>query len=218
MIEIELVVAGIDITDPRVDAVLDEHGSGVLWGQTDGITTATVFAASPAHVEQAVEALYVMLAEHLPNATVVRVFDDLVGVSDIAQRAGLSREAVRLWSTGQRQDGSFPAPVGHLGAGSKQVAVWRWCEVNAWLTDRSLGDGVARPSSLQAVRLDARLAELAARDAVLAEQGWESVGPARDGAPSVTTVIPMERYRARRARAAARSVDLAEFTATEVPR
>lgn len=62
----------------------------------------------------------------LPGATVVRLDQDLVSISDIAERAGRSRESVRLLVEGRRGPGQFPAPVGVVGDG---IRVWPWALV-----------------------------------------------------------------------------------------
>ncbi len=65
------------------------------------------------------------------GAEVVRLLpDDLVTAAEIAQRLGISREAVRLYATGQRGDGMFPAPA-HASASNRSV-LWRWGEVLDW--------------------------------------------------------------------------------------
>src|SRR5690606_19026783 len=50
--------------------------------------------------------------ESLPTATPVESHRDLVSVTDIGDRVGVTREAVRNWSAGKRGPGGFPVPVG----------------------------------------------------------------------------------------------------------
>ena len=65
------------------------------------------------------------------GADVVRVLpDDLVTAAEIAQKIGISREAVRLYAAGKRGDGMFPAPA-HASASNRSV-LWRWGEVLDW--------------------------------------------------------------------------------------
>jgi hypothetical protein len=64
------------------------------------------------------------------GSTIDDIDDDLVDISEIAARVGRSREAVRLWSSGQRGSGGFPLPVGVLPG---SVKVWDWSSVNSWL-------------------------------------------------------------------------------------
>ena len=55
--------------------------------------------------------------------------DDLVTMSEIAERTGRTRESVRLLISGQRGPGGFPAPATHF---KSRQRMWRWQEVAAW--------------------------------------------------------------------------------------
>jgi hypothetical protein len=50
----------------------------------------------------------------------------LVGLTEIAQRAGVQKNAVSSWRTRHKD---FPAPVAELASG----AVWLWPDVEEWL-------------------------------------------------------------------------------------
>ena len=64
------------------------------------------------------------------GADIVRVEPDpLVSASDIAERAGITRQAVSLYANGERGDG-FPTPVVGI-SGSRPL--WSWSAVAAWL-------------------------------------------------------------------------------------
>lgn len=66
------------------------------------------------------------------GARVVRVVpDDLVNAITIAERAGKTRQAVRLWILGERGKG-FPAPKAKVG----ESPVWSWVRVAEWLHGR----------------------------------------------------------------------------------
>jgi hypothetical protein len=56
--------------------------------------------------------------------------DDLVSIPGIARRAQRSREAVRLWSTGQRGPGGFPAAEWQSPGGER---FWSWAKVARWI-------------------------------------------------------------------------------------
>jgi hypothetical protein len=58
--------------------------------------------------------------------------DSMLNLQAIADRAGVSREAVRLWATGKRGPGQFPAPV-LVTTGGEQV--WDWEQVAPWIED-----------------------------------------------------------------------------------
>lgn len=64
---------------------------------------------------------------------VVRVEpDDLVSLTEIAKRAGRSKESVRLLAAGKRgakrSERSFPRPRGQIG----RTKLWSWAEVAEW--------------------------------------------------------------------------------------
>ena len=84
---------------------------------------ATFSALGPA---AAVSRLDERVTKAVPPAVPVRVDQDLVSVSDIAKRIGRTRESVRLLVDGKRGPGSFPAPVGVVGDGTR---VWPWSVV-----------------------------------------------------------------------------------------
>ena len=71
----------------------------------------------------------------VPAAVPLRVDQDLVSVSDIAQRVDRTRESVRLLVEAKRGPGRFPPPIGVVGDGTR---VWPWAVVLEWF-DKSLG-------------------------------------------------------------------------------
>jgi hypothetical protein len=69
--------------------------------------------------------------EKVPGLRVIGVAsDNMVTLAGVADRAGVTREAVRLWSTGQRGRGGFPPPLMMTAAGER---VWDWQQVGRWL-------------------------------------------------------------------------------------
>lgn len=65
------------------------------------------------------------------NARVESVDSALVGLSDIAELTGMSRQAIALLKDGARGPGTFPGPVQRLRG---QSPLWDWAAVAAWLT------------------------------------------------------------------------------------
>jgi len=57
---------------------------------------------------------------------------DQVTMLDIARRAGRSREAVRLWASGKRGPGGFPATQWESPGGER---FWSWPAVAVWISD-----------------------------------------------------------------------------------
>ena len=74
--------------------------------------------------------------------------DPLVGPADIADRAGMSRQAVSLYVLGGRRE-AFPPPVACVDTARP---LWRWSEVAAWLRDHGrVGDAeVAMAEAVEA--------------------------------------------------------------------
>lgn len=59
--------------------------------------------------------------------------DHLVSLSEIADRANLSRQAVFLYAKGERSSG-FPAPAAKV---TSKHPLWDWGEVSEWLYEKS---------------------------------------------------------------------------------
>ena len=56
------------------------------------------------------------------------VEDELVSMSDIAERTGRSRQSVSMLVGGQRGPGGFPRPV----AGNVRSPLWHWADIASW--------------------------------------------------------------------------------------
>lgn len=169
-VEVGLVVTGVDLDDESTLSVIARELDDLLWSESAGVVTATVFAESdPAHV--ALEAA-ARIRRALPRAHVVRVAPDLVSISTIASRVGVTRQAVRLWVTSSSSTTPFPPPFTVLEPDGKPVRLWRWADVTPWL-DEVKGLSFERlPSAEDIALIDARLAGLprTGRD-------WSPFGP-----------------------------------------
>lgn len=62
----------------------------------------------------------------------VAAVEDLVGVTDIAQRLGVAVNTAWRWSKGERGK-DFPEPAGRIGG----RPVWKWRDVEKWAAQRS---------------------------------------------------------------------------------
>ena len=136
------VVAGVSVDDSGTVAAITEKFGGLL-----SRSTACTGWRCPATAPSAIEALRNLLdriADELPGLRLVRLDPDLVGVPDIAERTGHSRQNVQQWVSGERNgDRPFPPPEGSAG----RSLVWRWAEVNAWLRPLGLDDQAIRPTA-----------------------------------------------------------------------
>lgn len=148
--------AGIDLDDDDiVDALVADPTVHIGLSSSEFVTTAN--AVIPA--EDFTEAFNLLLAtvEHaVPDAELLRFVDPLVTVADIADDAGVTRQAVRNWSLGLRQSG-FPRPLAIVGDG---VRVWRQADVDEWLTAAmNLGSDHRYPPASFIARFNEQLAE-----------------------------------------------------------
>lgn len=155
MIRIPLRVSGVDLDDDVVLDLLGQHLSDVTWSEFGGVVLATLHATATNPVASAVEVAR-RISHVLPGAEVLDVDLELVSVSDIASRLGVSREAVRLWAEGRRGPGNFPLPMGTVGGGKSKV--WPWARVHRWVRENyEIGDGSDYLTPEQVAELNASL-------------------------------------------------------------
>lgn len=89
------------------------------------------FAREAASMEEAVASA--IKAVRKAGARVERIEPDtLVSLSDIAERAGVTRAAVSLYARGERGR-DFPRPVARL---TTESPLWDWADVARWLHGR----------------------------------------------------------------------------------
>jgi transcriptional regulator with XRE-family HTH domain len=136
-----------DPADGRLDRVTAMVPNlGVASDGNLTIVTALVRAAD------AIEAgLRVAKAIETSGISVLRTYQDLVTRQDIADRLGVTRQAVGNWVRGERHDDTpFPSPVSLVAGG-----VWLWGDVAAWARTRSYAvDEALFPSLTDHNRLD----------------------------------------------------------------
>ena len=131
---VSVIVEGVVLTDPVLD-VLFTAIEDVVPSSIDNVVkvTAPVEAADD---ESAAFHLIDQVQAVLPQAIPLRLDQDLVSISDIAERTGRTRESIRLLVDGKRGPGVFPAPVGSVG---DAIRVWPWAVVADWFS-ASLGE------------------------------------------------------------------------------
>jgi hypothetical protein len=161
--KIVLNVQNVDLADDRTLATLAEHLDDLGWESIGGQVTATLYTDAPDVVGAALDVAHA-IEKHLPDSTVMRVDEQLVAISDIADRVGMSSEGVRLWTTGKRRKVGlpFPAPRGHLSQGRTLMKVWAWADVLSWLRSQYRLDpeeGVHYPSNREIAHLNAALCD-----------------------------------------------------------
>ena len=124
-VELQLRRLNVEADDTlRRLAELDD----MLFAEVNGIPLATIFVEDGADIVNTVLRAVRRISYHVPEAAPIRVNPDLVSMSDVADRVGVSREAVRKWIN--REANAFPSPFGCVGA---RQLVWQWADVNSWL-------------------------------------------------------------------------------------
>jgi hypothetical protein len=132
-----------EVTDAEVEALYDA-GCGDAAVETGPLGAMIEFDREAPSLAVAITSA-VRDAEKVPGLRIVGLAcDNMVTLLGISERAGVSREAVRLWVTGQRGPGGFPPPAMITPGGE---SVWYWERVVPWLLDHG-------PSGQRAVPVD----------------------------------------------------------------
>lgn len=128
-----LFVQGPDVlTDEAVDALFAAGCDDATFGARDGAQYAA-FDREASTFEQALASAISDISLALPGLSVIRIEpDDLVSMATIAERAGRSRESIRLLATEQRGPGGFPPPVAYV---DRKTRLWHWPDVARWLAE-----------------------------------------------------------------------------------
>ena len=157
-LSVELVVDGVDLDNPTTARIVRRHLGDVGWASVDGLLTVGIVSDATDAVALA-HAIADRIRAHLPDAGALRFHDDFVSIPEIALRAGVSREAVRLWACGQRGPQDFPTPYAFVGVAERRSPIWRWARVSEWLDAHGQrGDGLAFPTDRQIADVNAHLA------------------------------------------------------------
>lgn len=135
--EVTVVVDGFDMESEFQNAGIECLNYEVAVGRTGGVirVDADIPAAS------AVDAVMQLINDlKSMNIAVIRIDPVLVDVPEIAERADVSRETARLWTTGKRRSG-FPSQYTVVG----DTPLWFWADVHAWLDDQGLAGDEPEP-------------------------------------------------------------------------
>lgn len=83
---------------------------------------------------ESLDAAIASAIEHVESAGIGAVVESvdsaLVGLSDIAELTGMTRQAIALLKDGSRGGGDFPCPIQRIKG---QSPLWDWAEVALWL-------------------------------------------------------------------------------------
>ncbi|MEV5411141.1 hypothetical protein AB0K60_20160 [Thermopolyspora sp. NPDC052614] len=139
--EMTFVVTGADVDDDQAVAALMEHHDAMLF-RGAGVDLLSIVIDGKSAVDAARNA-YIAAKLHVPEIVFVRLDRDLVGVPEIAERTGRTRQNIAQLIAGERRSDvpRFPPAEGVVG----RARVWLWSEVSAWLKHIGIDDGLARP-------------------------------------------------------------------------
>lgn len=125
-----LIVEGPDLqNDEAMNALFEGDCDDATVGSVDGVqylefdreagSFGLALTSAIRNVQDAIEGLRVVHVEP----------DDLVTMSEMAERLHRSRESIRLLIAGDRGPGDFPTPVTHVRS---RTRLWRWPDVLRW--------------------------------------------------------------------------------------
>jgi len=120
-------------SDSDLDALVERLGAAgcddALVGVGQPGRLALEFSREAGSAEEAVRTALVDLKKAIPSARLIEASPDLVGLTDVADVVGVSRQAMRKLMLTHRA--TFPMPV-HEGSAS----IWHLAEVLDWLMTR----------------------------------------------------------------------------------
>ena len=167
-VKIPLRFQGIDLRDPEAYDRIDEELALLFWTSNGAVSLAIVFSDDPASVAITDAGDWSRrIANLMPGVSVAEVHDELVSIADIAARAGVAHEAVRLWTIGKRRASlrPFPTPRQVVGAGSggKTMNLYAWRDVLSWIRevlDSDPDEGITYLTDHEYAMLNAHLAAI----------------------------------------------------------
>jgi hypothetical protein len=168
-IKIPLRLRGMDLRDTEAYGRVPPDLEELFWMANGGVSLAVVFSDNQGSIAVADAADWAdRIAKHMPGVVAAEVHDELVSMSDIAVRANVAHEAVRLWATRKRRASSYPFPTPRQvvggGSGGKTMSLYAWREVLAWVREVIGTDpdkGIDYLSDTQIASLNANLAAIA---------------------------------------------------------
>lgn len=132
-----LIVDGTDLQhEAHVNALFEAGCDDAMVGRMGAVQYLDFDREAASFADAVLEATEAVESAGLGARVVHLEPDDLVMMSEIAQRTGRTRESVRLLIGGQRGPGGFPAPATHF---KSRQRMWRWQEVAAWFA-QALGE------------------------------------------------------------------------------
>ena len=131
-----LVLSGVSQPDGRLEDALFEGGcDDAILAFRSGVAYLEFDRQAPS-LDAAILAAIRDVEHADPRLTVVSAEPgDSVNASEIARRAHVTREYIRLLVQGERAGGDFPAPQSGI---TGKTLVWSWAEVSRWMLEHNL--------------------------------------------------------------------------------
>lgn len=166
-VKIPLRLRGLDLRDADAYDRIDPDLAELSWEANGGVSLAVFYSDDPPAIAAGEAADRARrIAKLMPGVRVADVHDELVSTSDIAVRAGVAAEAVRLWAAGKRRASLRPFPnprqVVGSGSGGKTMNLYAWREVVSWIREvigTDPDDGIDYLNDAQLASLNAELAD-----------------------------------------------------------
>lgn len=149
--EFTFAIEGSGPDDTESVVALTEHFDAML-ARAAGVDLLTI-ASDGSDAIDAARTAVISTRFYVPQIEFLYLDRDLVGITEIAQRTGRSRQNVTQWVTGARHSDAvepFPKVEGVVG----RARVWLWAEVNLWLRQLDLGDDIAGPNRAEITDID----------------------------------------------------------------
>ncbi|MDP9848680.1 helix-turn-helix transcriptional regulator [Streptosporangium lutulentum] len=151
--EFRFVVTGASVDDVGIVDLLCRDLDAMLF-RGGGVDLLDI-AMNGENVLEAAMAAARTVVELVPSMRLLHLHRDLVGIPEIAERVGVTRQNVHQWVNGERRNDAspFPSPEGTAG----RASVWLWVEVNNWLKQHRMGDEVNLPNRYEMSDIDSAL-------------------------------------------------------------
>ena len=128
LFEFTIVADGLDPTDEEFETRFYDAGCDDATIAFQKGVIIIDFARESNSLEAAVHSAIEQVGQ--TKTRIIRIEPEpLVSLTDIAERAGLTKAAISLYATGQRGKG-FPHPVARV---TSESPLWNWADVASWL-------------------------------------------------------------------------------------
>lgn len=125
-----LTLSGVTYGTEGLEDALYESGCDDALICAYGSSVYVEFDREAESLDEAIESAIDNIESAGIGAVVKSVDSSLVGLSDIAELTGLTRQAIALFKDGARGKGDFPCPVQRIKG---QSPLWDWADVALWL-------------------------------------------------------------------------------------